>query len=164
MIAIQRWRRLLTVGGVMLSIAPLSYASCSIVKDPIGIRSQVSLVGFVDGSQRLKSSELTSEFTFKCDAETDYGMTANVAGATSGVVELQSTSGVRVPLNIKLKSINGQKVDVLFKDMRDMTYQNHASAGQIYQVTIELVPAEPRLPRGRVAGSLIGSVRFVIGY
>lgn len=152
------------MAALLLGCTTSGFASCNVVNGPTGIHGQVSLVGFPDGSQALKSNELTTEFTFKCDEETNYAMTASVAGAVSGTVDLQSSSGVRVPLNIKLKSINGQKLDLYFKDLHELSYQGHAAAGQNYHAVVELVPAAPRLPRGKVTGLLIGNMRFVIGY
>ncbi|MGN4152051.1 hypothetical protein ACS0Y3_16870 [Burkholderia gladioli] len=114
--------------------------------------------------QIVNANDLETKFAFKCDVDTNYGLGVVVAGGVDGVIVLRGASGVEVPLDVRLKSINGKKINVDFKDMQDKLYRDSAVAGQNYEVTVVLVPENVKLARGRIAGMLNGNMKFSINY
>lgn len=150
--------------GASLLVSSAASASCVFSKNPTGVTSQVTARSTSDGMQIVNANDLETKFAFKCDVDTNYGLGVVVAGGVDGVIVLRGASGVEVPLDVRLKSINGKKINVDFKDMQDKLYRDSAVAGQNYEVTVVLVPENVKLARGRIAGMLNGNMKFSINY
>ena len=143
-------------------ITSVANAACSVVSSPGTVKSQGYLGGAIGGRGKLRVDPMTTQFAFKCDTDTSY--TLIPTGLQNGVVMLQNGTSTSIALLPRLLTVDGKKVNQLFKDISPRGYQDRASADKVIVVTLDFFLAPSALQGGIPAGTFIGNLPVSINY
>lgn len=142
-------------------------ATCTITNAPIMLSAKLMIVGSAAISslgRHLHASPFTSQFTIKCDADTAYNLIVSDAAGGPAVI-LRDELGNKVVTTIKLRSIDAKSINLDFTKMPITGYADHAIAGKLYQVVLEVTPVDTAiLSAGVIAKSFSGNLSILLQY
>lgn len=132
-----------------------SWAACKMISPPFATPVTAAVTGAGSQGVRVHTPTISGNFTFKCDANTNYHLTFQDSGtAQMGTVTFKSASGTEIQGQLRLLNVCGKQVNTQVAQLPLIGYSGTVAAGQLCISTFDVVFPQNTVPK---VGSLVGA-------